>query len=149
MSKRSDKISKIVALAKSEEQRQGVLTGKSRRHLEEQLARLGELNAYRHSYAARSKLQANVSSAHWKDYQNFLQRLDSAVASQQKIVKDSELRLEVQRRRWLAKRQRLESLQKVLDRYRDEEGQHRDRQLQRALDDLPTPPRPYGEGSDA
>ncbi|MDH3533252.1 MAG: flagellar export protein FliJ, partial [Gammaproteobacteria bacterium] len=123
MRKRSRKISKIVALARSEEQRAGAATGKSRRQLEEQLARLGELNAYRFSYAGRSKSLEKVNSAHWKDYQNFLQRLDQAVASQQQIVKDAEKNLELYRQRWLAKRQRLESLQKVLDRYQVEEAQ--------------------------
>jgi len=148
MKKRSRKISKIVALAKSEEQRAGAATGKSRRHLEEQRGRLGELNAYRYSYADRSKSLANVSSAHWKDYQNFLQRLDQAIVSQQQVVKDSEKNLELHRQRWLAKRQRLESLQKVLDRYQDEEAQFEERRQQRAQDELPSPDRPYTQDSD-
>lgn len=139
MKKRSNKISKIVSLASAEERRHGAATGKSRRSLEEQMARLGELNAYRHGYSELSQTLGNVSSAHWKDYQNFMRRLDQAVKSQQQIVRDSEQNLELHRRRWLAKRQRLESLQRVLDSYRDEETLHAERLQQRALDDLPAP----------
>lgn len=103
------------------------------------MARLGELNAYRQGYADLSHSVSNVSSAHWKDYQNFMQRLDQAVKSQQQIVRDSEQNLELHRRRWLAKRQRLESLQRVLESYRDEESMYAERLQQRALDDLSTP----------
>jgi len=147
MKKRSKKLSKIISLATSEERSQGAVTGKSRRILEEQNARLGELNAYRHSYAGLSKSISNVNSAHWKDYQNFLSKLDQAIDSQQQIVRDSEQNLEIHRRRWLAKRQRLESLQRVLDRYQDEELQYAERQQQRVQDDLPTPDKPYSDDS--
>jgi len=135
--KRSKKISKVVALASSEERKHGAATGASSRHLSEQVSRLGELNAYRHSYANRCKFGGNVSAAHWKDHQTFLQRLDQAVKSQQQIIRDSEQNLEIHRRRWLAKRQRLESLQRVLDSYRADEHLHEERRQQRELDDLP------------
>ena len=148
MKKRSKKLSKIVALATSEERRFGAETGKSRRTLEEQKSRLGELNAYRHGYKDVSQSLSKMNSAHWKDYQDFLQRLDRALISQQQIVRDSEQNLEMHRRRWMAKRQRLESLQRVLDRYREEEFQHAERQQQRAQDDLPGPENPFSEDSD-
>lgn len=148
MRKRSKKIDKIVSLAASEERRYGAETGKSRRNLEEQTARLGELNAYRHSYSELSQSVSNVNSAHWKDYQNFMQRLDHAVKSQQQIVRDSEQNLDLHRRRWLAKRQRLESLQRVLESYRDQETLYAERQQQRALDDLPSPESLYQDDVD-
>ena len=143
MKRRSSKIGKIVSLASAEERRFGAATGKSRRELEEQMSRLGELNAYRHDYATLSQSMKKVSSAHWKDYQNFMRRLDQAVKSQQQIVKDSEQKLELHRRRWLEKRKRLESLQRVLESYREDEAQHAERLEQRELDDLPTPEELY------
>lgn len=145
MRKRSRKLKKIVSLASSEERRHGAATGKSRAQLDDQMARLGELNAYRQGYAEAPQATTGVSSAHWKDYQSFLQRLDQAVAAQQQIVRDSEQNLELHRRRWMAKRQRLESLQRVLDRYRDDERAEQDRQQQRLDDDLPGPQNPYSK----
>lgn len=137
MKKRSRKIRKIVSLASAEETRAGAAAGLSRRKLEEHLSKLGELNAFRHDYAALSKSMSAVGAAHWKDYQSFLARLDQAVKSQQQIVRDSESNLDAHRRRWAAKRQRLESLQRVLDSYHSLESQHAERLQQRALDDLP------------
>ena len=77
---------------------------------------------------------------HWKDYQNFLFKLDQAVRSQQQIVQDCERSLESHRQRWLQKRQRLESLQKVQNRYLKEAEIRDDRREQRVLDDLPPKP---------
>jgi len=142
---RSRKIGKVVALEAAEERRQGIVTARSQRQLQEQMARLGELNAYRQSYGDRSRSMQQVSSVHWKDYQNFLARLDQAVQSQQQIVNDSEQNLDAHRRRWLAKRQRLDSLQRVLERYQDEEHQFLERQQQRIQDDLPRPDQPYSD----
>ncbi len=137
MKKRTRKIDKIVALEASEEQRLGQEAGRSRQRLDEQLARLGELNAYRHSYANKSPAGPSVSSAQWQDYQNFLQRLDGAVQAQQQIVNDCEQNLESHRQRWLAKRRRLESLERVLEKYQQQDRAYEDRLEQKALDDLP------------
>ena len=148
MKLRSKKLSKILALEAAEERRRGIVTGQSQRQLDEQLARLGELNAYRHSYADLSKSMQSVNSAHWKDYQSFLDRLDQAVQSQQQMVYDSEQNLEAHRRRWLAKRQRLDSLQRVLERYQQEEQQFIERREQRILDDMPRSEMPYDDNSE-
>ncbi len=139
MKKRTRKIDKIVALEASEEQRLGQEAGRSRQRLDEQLARLGELNAYRHTYASKSPSGPSVSSAQWQDYQNFLQRLDGAVRAQQQIVTDCEQNLETHRQRWLAKRRRLESLERVLEKYQQQDRAYEDRLEQKVLDDLPAP----------
>lgn len=137
MKSRSRKIGKIASLAAAEERRLGQIAGRSRQHLEEQLDRLGELNAFRHNYAEKSTTTSNVSSAHWQDYQSFLHRLDTAVRAQQQIVRDSERMLETHRQRWIAKRQRLESLERVLEKYKTEELVQESRQEQKRLDELP------------
>lgn len=144
MKNRSDKIRKVVSLASAEEGRAGAATGRSRSQLEQHLQRLGELNAYRQDYARKSRTIGTLSSAQWKDYQSFMAKLDRAVKSQQQIVRDSELNLDAHRRRWTAKRQRLESLQRVLDSYCGAEALHAERLQQRALDDLPPAGRPFG-----
>ena len=145
MGKRSKILRKFVAIAEAEERRTGALMGQSRKQLDEHRGRLGELNAYRHNYRGKGPSSGAIDSAHFKDYQNFLQRLDAAVHSQQQIVADSEQNVELHRRRWLAKRQRLESLERVLERYQREEREHAERLEQRALDDLPGGPALYEE----
>ncbi|MGB5257952.1 MAG: flagellar export protein FliJ [Woeseiaceae bacterium] len=133
---RSKKIGKIASLAAAEERRFGEMAGRARRHLQEQLDRLGELNAFRHNYEQKAAGQATLRAAHWQDYQSFLHRLDTAVKAQQQIVRDSERALEVHRQRWIAKRQRLESLQKVLEKYRANERVQESRREQKTLDEL-------------
>lgn len=137
MTDRSKKIGKVAALASAEERRFGEMAGRAQRHLQEQLDRLGELNAFRHNYAKKVSGQSTLRAAHWQDYQAFLHRLDTAVNAQQQIVRDSEKSLEIHRQRWIAKRQRLESLQRVLDKYRADERVQEARREQKQLDELP------------
>ena len=134
---RSRKIGKVASLAALDERRSGELAGRSRRNLDEQLDRLGELNAFRYNYAKKSTSMTGMSSAHWKDYQNFLHRLDTAVKAQQQLVRDCEQNAETHRQRWMVKRQKLESLERVLDKYKAEDRAYDARTEQKVLDDLP------------
>ena len=84
----------------------------------------------------------------WQDYQNFLQRLDGAVSAQQQIVSDCEQNLETHRQRWLAKRRRLESLERVLEKYHEQDRAYEDRLEQKTLDDLPSSPNTGFSSSD-
>lgn len=136
MVKRSQKIGKFVTLAEAEARRSGELTGRSQSELHTQLDRLGELSAHRDNYGDKVGGIADIDSAHLKDYQNFLTRLDRAVRSQRQIVKDCEKNLELHRRRWMEKRKRLESLEQVLKRYQHEEALQEQRRDQRLLDDM-------------
>lgn len=142
MKKRSEKISKVVSLAAAEERRHGEEIGRSRKHLDEQVQQLGELNAFRQSYAQKRADSSGVHAAHWQDYQSFLQRLDNAVLSQQQIVRDSEKNVEVHRRRWMVKRQKLESLERVLQKSREQDANFEARLEQKQLDDLNGSTRP-------
>mgnify|MGYP001821997780 CR=1 FL=1 len=137
MKDRRRKIGKVASIAAAEEQRYGQIAGQSQRHLDEQLERLGELNAYRQNYLGGAGAQTAVSSVHWKDYQNFRGRLDAAVAAQQQIVQDCERTALAHRQHWLAKRRRLESLERMLENFQAEESIADDRREQKVLDDLP------------
>ncbi len=137
MKQRSRKIGKVTALAASEERRFGEQAGRSQRELNEQQNRLGELNAYRHTYASNPPSRDGVSAAHWQDYQNFLSRLDTAIRAQQQIVQTCEQNLATHRQRWLAKRRKRESLERVMDKYKAQEVAYADKLEQKMLDDLP------------
>lgn len=137
MKKRTQKIDKVVSLAAAEERRVGEEAGVSRRRLGEQLTRLGELNAYRQNYRQKSAATSGMSAVHWQDYQNFLHRLDHAVQSQQQIINDCEQSFEAHRQRWMIKRQKLESLERVLDKYLAQDAAYAARLEQKRLDSLP------------
>lgn len=137
MKERRRKIGKVASVAAADEQRYGQIAGQSQRHLDEQLERLGELNAYRQNYVGGKAVQTGVSSVHWKDYQSFRGRLDAAVTAQQQIVQDCERTALAHRQQWLAKRRRLESLERMLENFDAEESLADDRREQKVLDDLP------------
>lgn len=138
MRKRTQKIGKVVSLAASEERRYGEQTGRSQRHLNEQVQKLGELNAFHQNYSKKSPTSGAVSAAHLQDYHSFLDRLGRAVRSQQQIVQDCEKSVEVHRQRWMVKRQKLESLERVMEKYRDQEIVADARLEQKKQDDLPS-----------
>lgn len=139
MRDRTRKIGKIASLAAAEERRFGEQAGRSQRRLNEQLERLGELNAFRHNYAKKNVTSGGVNAAHLKDYQSFLDRLDAAVNAQQQIVQDCERNVATHRQRWLVKRQKLESLERVLEKYRAADHAREEKLEQKLLDDLPNP----------
>ena len=145
MKARSRKISKVAGLAAADERRLGQAAGRARQQLEEQRNRLGELNAFRHNYAKKSADPSSLRAAHWQDYQAFLHRLDTAVKAQQQIVRDGERMLETHRQRWIAKRQRLESLERVLEKCRTEERRQEARREQKRLDELPKNPSAFAK----
>jgi len=147
MKQKADRLRRILALAVTEERRLAVQTGRSQARLDEQRARLAELREHRRGYSRLSPESGNVPAAHWKDYQRFLGRLDHAVRSQQQIIADCERALDLHRQRWQVKRQRVESLQQVVDRTEEEVRRAADRREQRALDELPASQHGFGHGS--
>lgn len=139
MKNRSDRIQKIVSLAAADERRVSIAMGQSHQDLRAAMSQLDELSSYRREYAAKQTPGGTADALRWHDYQAFLSRLDLAVKAQQQLILDGEKNLDAHRRRWMAKRQRLDSLQRVLERYRSDERAEADRLTQKRLDDLPKP----------
>lgn len=131
------------AVAEHEERRYCRSFGEAQQQLAEEKKRLDELMRYRREYRAGSIGQSGVRAVHWEERHNFLTRLDQAVAAQQAVVKESSARREAFRKRWLVRRQRVESLARVLERHVAEELQHAERREQRQQDALPLRPSPF------
>lgn len=128
---------RIFVVAKSEERKKCQDMGRAQHLLDAEVNRLGELQSYRQNYEKRSALGPGTQPSHWADYQNFLCRLSDAVTEQKRNVLTGEQNRDLHRRRWMAKRQRLDSLQRVVERYRKTEVQEAEHKLQKSLDDLP------------
>jgi flagellar protein FliJ len=133
--KRSDRMRKVCRLTESEEATECRAMGQAQQHLEKEVARLEELQAYRESYRAERQAPRRVSSLQWQDYQAFLQRLDQAIALQTQAVMDGKQARDLHRRRWMAKRRKLESLERMVQKFCDEETTERERVLQKATDE--------------
>lgn len=136
MKKRSDRMHKVCRLTEFEEMAECRAMGRAQQRLDQDIERLEELKAYRESYCKERQQPRQVSSMQWQDYQNFLSRLDRAVALQTQVVMDGKRNRDAHRRRWMAKRRKLESIERVVVKFRDEETAERERDLQKAMDDM-------------
>jgi flagellar FliJ protein len=143
VTRRSDRLLRVQRLRETEEQAERRRMGQAQRQLDAAAARLEELRAWRKSYAEQRGQLRELSGSHWQDYQRFLDRLDEAIAAQQRIVADGQRQRDALRRRWLASRRRSESLERVVATCREAEAEERARAEQRISDDLPRPPAPF------
>ena len=66
--------------------------------------KLSLLNEYRNDYAARFQagLTAGLTAIGYRNFQAFLEKLDSAVAGQEKIVIEAKRRIGIERATWQA-----------------------------------------------
>jgi flagellar FliJ protein len=126
---------KVFLLAESDEKQHCRAMGKSQRNLDDELDRLSELKAYRESYARQCR-DGRYHSMQWKDYQNFLTRLDQAVAIQTQVVLDGKMKRDAHRSRWMTKRRKAESLERVVERFRRQDTEREARTEQKSADEL-------------
>jgi len=136
MKNRSNRMQKIFKLAKAEERRIAEEMGRVQRSLNADISRLQDLESYRQNYSEQFKSSGTISAARWQDYQDFLERIDHAVAGQKEQVMTGRENRDVHRRRWLTEKQKLDSLERVVDRFRKVEEQDADRRSQKIMDDL-------------
>lgn len=128
---------RIFVVAKTEERQECEEMGRAQRLLDAEISRLDELLAYRRAYEQKASADSGIQPTHLVDYQNFLSRLNNAVTEQQKHVLSGQQNRDLHRERWMAKRQRLDSLQNVVERYRKSEVQEEEQKAQKILDDHP------------
>ena len=128
---------RIYVVAKSEERKKCQEMGRAQLLLDAEINRLSELQSYRQTYEERASSESGIHPAHWADYQNFLHRLSDAVTEQEKHVLTGRENRDLHRKNWMAKRKRLDSLQRVVDRYRQIEDLEMEQKLQKSLDDRP------------
>lgn len=127
---------KIFNLAKAEERRVAGEMGRVQRSLNAEISRLQELESYRQNYTEQFRSGGTISASRWQDYQNFLERIDKAVDGQKKQIMNGRETRDVHRRRWMLEKQKLDSLERVVDRFRRAEAQETDRQSQKDIDEL-------------
>lgn len=128
MKRRSERLHQVHRLSELEEQEHSREMGRLERRLQDEIRRLEELQTYRNDYRCRNS--ARFDSAQWKEYQNFLQRLDEAVRLQARLVQERRQQCDECRVGWLARRRKRQSLERVVHRLQSEERAERERALQ-------------------
>jgi flagellar FliJ protein len=136
MDRKANRLRHVVALAERDEQNECLEMKKVQQALDQAVDRLNELETYRRKYRSGPTLKSSVGAIRWQDYQRFLARLNQAVESQNQFVTTHVRTLEVHRRRWQEKHQRVGLLEKIVQRYIQAEAQRDQRSMQKALDEL-------------
>lgn len=143
--KRSRRMQPVHDVASAEEKDIARELGRVEQTLQEQKTRLAELRRHREEYAAKSQDTGVLGTTRWRDYRLFLDRLNQAIAAQERIVIDWRRRRDELRGRWQLKRRRLDSLDRIIERYRRNELVEEERREQRAADAQARTPKVFGE----
>ena len=136
MTRRRQRIERLVKLAAAEELEARRAMGAAIRGHEQAREKLDELERYRREYAAAKHTRGEVSALLLRDHQAFLERLDRAASGQLQLIREHDHSVEARRQRWLASRRRVQSLEALLARITETERQAESRLEQKVSDDI-------------
>jgi flagellar FliJ protein len=127
----------VQQLAQNREQKAVREFGQSQQYLQAQQAKLEELIAYRDQYARDFEASggAGLDAARMHDYRIFLGRLGEAIRQQENLIARYGAQHEQNRRQWVESRGRSQAVDKLVDRYRQQEGKQLERTEQKEQDD--------------
>ena len=133
-SKRMEPVAKV---ADQRERQAAVEMAEFRRFLDAQQAKLDELNTYRADYARHFETagRGGMDAARMADFRRILARLNEAIVYQEQRLASLHNDYEQVRRRWTDTRTRAAALDKVMERYREEERREGDRREQGESDE--------------
>ncbi|MFA7279774.1 MAG: flagellar export protein FliJ [Sterolibacterium sp.] len=100
--------------------------------------KLDLLSQYREEYARRFQVSAQqgMSPLQWKNFQDFLDRLDDAIAQQQLVVRNSQDNTQAGQAHWQEQRTRLKAIDTLSVRHRSAEFALELRQEQKLTDEI-------------
>ncbi|TCS39182.1 flagellar FliJ protein [Paucimonas lemoignei] len=92
----------LIDLASKDSDEAATRLGEAIRAAEETEKKLNLLVGYRDEYAARfqSNQATGISAVEYRNFQVFIGKLDTAIASQQAVVQNAKNRIENERRKW-------------------------------------------------
>ena len=134
---KSQRFKPVVEVAESRELAAAKVFGEAQRILRERREKLQELFTYREEYAQKF-LQTGaigMSANEMQSFRNFLAKLDAAIAQQQQLVANAMKTLEEKKRLWLLQNSKKQTLEKVVDKYREQENHANSKKEQREADE--------------
>ena len=92
----------LIELATSETDAAAQRLGRTIRGVDEAEQKLALLTQYRDEYAARfqSSQAAGLTVAGYRNYQQFIDKIDQAIGEQQRTLKDAQVRVDSERSAW-------------------------------------------------
>lgn len=135
--KKSQRISPIKNLAENNESKAASQLGQSNQTLLQHQNRLTELLDYRQEYLQRfnDSGKAGMSGSQLQQYQQFIAKLDVAIAQQKQHIAQLNQQCEQARQHWQQKHNRTQALDKTMQRYQHQEKHQQARKEQREIED--------------
>ncbi|MES9831105.1 MAG: flagellar export protein FliJ [Candidatus Thiodiazotropha sp. LLP2] len=133
----SKRLKPVQRFAHSKEQNAARSMGQARKNLELEEAKLKQLKQYHQEYLDRFQKIASegMTATQLQEYRTFLAKLDEAINQQEQVVASSMVNHNSHKDNWKQKHSRTQALNKVIDRYRDQEQKTADRREQKESDD--------------
>lgn len=134
---RSKRMQPVQNVAQGREQEAMHKLGQSQQYLDAQLARLEELRDYREQYSRdfAASGETGLDATRLRDYRAFLGRLGEAIRQQEALITRYQSQHEQTRQLWLESRTHSQAIDKVVDRYREQERQQQERREQLEQDE--------------
>ncbi|MBC7416521.1 MAG: flagellar export protein FliJ [Herminiimonas sp.] len=127
----------LIELATTETEDAAKRLGMAVKATRETEKKLTLLQDYRAEYAARfqASLAAGLSAMGYRNFQLFMDKLDTAITSQQNVVTQANLRVEERRREWQAGERKRMSYGTLANRALQEELKLENKRDQKAMDE--------------
>lgn len=119
-SKRFQPVKRVAESRESDAARE---LGHSQKRMRDQEAKLEDLKRYHQEYLERFETTARqgMSASQMQEYRIFLEKLDTAIREQEKVVLASKSECVTRKEQWQQKRVRTQALGKVMDRFKSAE----------------------------
>lgn len=134
---KSERLKPVAQIAESREREAARIMAEQQQHLEQQIQRLQELRNYRSEYAQRMQDAGcqGIDAGQMVEYGNFIRRLDEGAQFQLQKIEDARRLLDIRTREWRALHTKTEALNKVVDRFQNDERHLSDRREQNENDE--------------
>lgn len=135
---RSKRMQPVLRIAEMREQDAAKELGNAQRMLQEQEDRLTELRAYQAEYARNFQVQgsAGISAARFQEFHRFMASLNQAIEQQQVVVQNAARACAQKKQLWQQAYGKSKSLDKVVERYCEQEQYEQGQREQKAADEM-------------
>ncbi len=134
---KSRRLQPVIKVAKEREDDAAIALSEYRKIVDQHEAKLIELRHYHDEYIQRlnESGRSGMNIAQINDYRRFIARLAVAIKQQEALLLECQQQLNEKNMAWLQMRGRHQALDKVSDRYRQQEQEARDKREQAESDE--------------
>lgn len=147
---RSERLEPIAELQRNKETKASLVLGESQRRYQAQEQRLADLEQFQREYQQRFQTLGRSGAAieRYREYRHFNDRLNVAIEQQKRLLEECRRELEHQNRYWSEISSRRRALEKVIDRFHQDEVSYAQRREQGETDERAQRRRPALDGEE-